>query len=47
MTRAQQTKLNTIIGKLEALENNCKNKTQEQSDAMRSAKSALLRILEH
>lgn len=46
MTAAQHKKLNTIIGKLEALQADC-NATQKESDAMREAKSRLIEILEY
>ena len=45
MTVAQQNKLNTIIGKLEALQNDIGSKSQKEDDAMRAAKSKLLTIL--
>ena len=47
MTYAQNQKLDTIIGKLEALQNNMKQKTQKEEDAMRDAKSRLLSILKY
>jgi len=46
MTNAQQKKLDTIIGKLEALQNSISKPTQKESDAMREAKSRLLSILQ-
>ena len=45
MTVAEQKKLDTIIGKLEALQDSCANLTQKEKDAMRVAKSRLLEIL--
>ena len=45
MTHAENKKLDTIVGKLEALENSIKAVTQKESDAIRSAKSRLLSIL--
>jgi len=45
MTRAQQTKLNTIIGKTEALQGSIEKPSQKEADAMREAKSRLLSIL--
>ena len=45
MTSAQNKKLDTIIGKLEALQNSMKRKTQKEEDAMRDAKSRLISIL--
>ena len=45
MTVAEKKKLDTIIGKLEALQNSCANLTQKEKDAMRAAKSRLLEIL--
>jgi hypothetical protein len=45
MTHAENKKLETIVGKLEALENSIKAVTQKESDAIRSAKSRLLSIL--
>lgn len=47
MTTAQQKKLNTIIGKLEALQADIEKPTQTQSDAMKAAKSRLIDILDH
>ena len=44
MTNAQQKKLDTIIGKLEALQHDCVRATQKERDAMREAKSRLLEI---
>jgi len=46
MTNAQQKKLDTIIGKLEALQNSISKPTQKESDAIREAKSRLLSILQ-
>ena len=46
MTRAEHKKLDTIVGKLESLENSTKAKTQKEADAIREAKSRLLSILE-
>lgn len=44
MTNAQQKKLDTIIGELEALQRDCVNATQKERDAMSEAKSRLLKI---
>lgn len=45
MTQSQQKKLDTIIGKIEALQNGCGSPSQKESDAMQNAKSLLLSIL--
>lgn len=45
MTNAEQKKLNTIIGKIEHLQNSCVNLTQKEKDAMRVAKSRLIEIM--
>lgn len=45
MAVEENKKLETIIGKLEALPNSCTNLTQKEKDAMRVAKSRLLEIL--
>jgi hypothetical protein len=46
MTAAQMKKLDTIIGKIEALQNQLgPDATQAQQDALRVAKDRLLRIL--
>ena len=47
MTQAEQKKLDTIIGKLEALQNSSSKKSQKEEDAMRVAKSRLLEILKY
>jgi len=47
MTYAQNKKLDTIIGKLEALQNSMERKTQKEEDAMRAAKSRLISILKY
>jgi hypothetical protein len=44
MTNAQNKKLDTIVGKLESLQNEW-NYTQEEVDAMRAAKRRLMEIL--
>ena len=45
MTSAQNKKLDTIIGKLEALQDSMERKTQKEEDAMKDAKSILISIL--
>ena len=45
MTNAENKKLDTIIGKLESLQNSMGRKTQKEDDAMRAAKSRLISIL--
>ena len=45
MTKSQLNKLNTIIGKIESLQADCENKTQKETDALRSAKSRLIELL--
>ena len=47
MTNAENKKLDTIIGKLEALQNSMERKTQKEEDAMRAAKSRLISILKY
>ena len=45
MTNAQQKKLETIIGKIEALQSDIVKPTQKEQDALRVAKTRLLEIL--
>ena len=47
MTSAQSKKLDTIISKLEALQNSMERKTQKEEDAMKDAKSRLISILKY
>ena len=47
MTSAENKKLDTIIGKLESLQNSMGRKTQKEEDAMRNAKSRLISILKY
>ena len=47
MTNAESKKLDTIIGKLESLQNSMGRKTQKEDDAMRAAKSRLISILKY
>jgi hypothetical protein len=44
MTNSEMKKLDTIIGKIEALQASMESKTQKEADAMQKAKSALLTI---
>ena len=45
MTKAQQKKLDTIIGKLEALQSDCVDKSRKESEAMAEAKKRLMEIM--
>ena len=47
MTSAENKKLDTIIGKLESLQNSMGRKTQKEDDALRAAKSRLISILKY
>ena len=47
MTNAENKKLDTIIGKLESLQNSMGRKTQKEDDALRAAKSRLISILKY
>ena len=47
MTSAENKKLDTIIGKLESLQNSMGRKTQKEDDAIRDAKSRLISILKY
>lgn len=47
MTAAESKKLDTIIGKLEALQNCATRKTREEAEAMHEAKRLLMSILKY
>jgi len=47
MTQAENKKLDTIIGKLEALQNACRNLSQKEQDAMAAAKKRLMEICKY
>lgn len=47
MTNADHKKLDTIIGKLEALQNSTRTKTREEAEAMSKAKTLLMEILRY
>ena len=47
MTSAENKKLDTIIGKLESLQNSMGRKTQKEDDALRAAKSRLISIFKY
>ena len=47
MTNADYKKLDTIIGKLEALQNSARTKTREEAEAMSKAKTLLMEILRY
>tara|TARA_R110000772_G_C12965676_1_gene403984 strand:+ start:340 stop:483 length:144 start_codon:yes stop_codon:yes gene_type:complete len=47
MKIADHKKLNTIIGKLEALQYSTRTKTREEAEAMSKAKTLLMEILQY
>jgi len=47
MTLLNTSTIDTIIGKLESLQNSMGRKTQKEEDAMRDAKSRLISILKY
>ena len=47
MTAADHKKLNTIIGKLEALQHSTRTKTREEAEAMSNAKTILMEIMQY